>query len=67
MNGAVAKYPVAGDKVVVTSGEFRGRILAIGRVFPECVELQTLDQTTLYWVDFCTVTPAELASMTRPL
>lgn len=57
----------AGDKVVVVTGEFRGKILAVGRVFPDLIELQALDPNTLYWVDFCSVTPAELEEMTRPL
>lgn len=54
-----------GDKVVVVNGEFRGKVLVVGRVYPDPVELQTLSGGR--WVDFCSVAPAELARLVRPL
>ena len=55
-----------GDKVVVVSGEFAGKVLLVGRVYPTLVELQSLGRDG-NWHSFCSVTPAEAAAMTRPL
>ena len=63
-------FPKPGDKVVIISGEFRGTIMAVDRVYEQSsglIVLQTLNQETLHWSDFCSVTLSEFTQMTRPL
>lgn len=54
-----------GQLRVVTSGEFRGQELKVGRVYPTLVELRSWDEAQERWVSFCSVTPAECEQMTK--